>query len=266
MKYFEKKNYATIIITFVIGLVAVGAIYGLANLFDWQSPVNASTFSSWSDQTINGKATKFLLDDQGKVNGLLLDSGDQLRFSPETGLAIAAVVKVGDDISATGDAGTQSNYGRAFHVKQLMANGQTFTEIKEPKKPHGEHPKPKHGERPMPPNGERPMPPNGETPPPPPVEGNMPIAPLPSANQETFNAGGAIGTFLVGMRGEINGLILASGEQIRFSPKVGEQITAAGVSADSQVSVTGFGVKNEYGTVIRPNSLKIGSQTFTLGK
>lgn len=258
MKYFEKKNYATVIITFVIGIVAVGAIYGLANLFDWQSPVNASTFSSWSDQTINGKGSKFLLDDQGKVNGLLLDSGDQLHFSPETGLAIAAVVKVGDDISATGDAGTQSNYGRAFHAKQLTANGQTFTEIKEPKKPHGERPKPKHGERPMPPNG--------ETPPTPPIEGNPPIAPLPSANQETFNTSGAIETFLVGMKGEINGLILAGGEQIRFSPKVGEQITAAGVSADSQVSVTGFGVKNEYGTVIRPNSLTIGNQTFTLGR
>lgn len=246
MSLFAKKNYAAVIITFVVGLFAVAGIYGLTHLFRSQS-------------TINGKVAAYLLDGQGKVNGFLLAGGEQLHFSPETGEAVVSVVKIGDDIAATGDAGTKSDYGSAFHVEQLTADGQTFTEIKAPKKPRGEHPKPpRDGKQPR---GEKP-----DERPIPQADGEPTAGEQPKVDEETLNATGAIGAFLVNMHGDIDGLILTGGEQIRFSPKVGEQIASSGASAESQVSAQGVGVKNERGIVIRPNSLTIGSQTFTLGK
>ena len=275
MSLINKKSLVIGVVTFLVGTFAVATFFGFS-LFK-------------SNSTVTGKITNILLDREGRANGMTLDSGLQVNFSPETGDAVFAAAKIGDEVSVTGDAGTKNNYGQAFHAKQLTANGQTFTEISAPKPPKGDHPHPPKGPKgpkpPKGPEGERPAPPapetnapNGEMPPAPnapnaenapadadgvkPAPENAPLPPKPAG--EAMSANGTIQQFLVTMRGDVDGVILTSGEQIRFSPKVGEQIISNNLETNSPIAVEGLGVKNERGTVLKATKMTIGNQTFTI--
>jgi hypothetical protein len=89
---------------------------------------------------------------------------------------------------------------------------------------------------------------------------------VPSPAPDQLKAASTIWVHLVNGRGDVDGLILASGEQIRFSPRVGQLIVAAENGADTLISLEGAGVKNDRGTVIRPVQLTVGSQTIALGR
>jgi hypothetical protein len=224
MRLFAKKNVAALIAAFVIGLAAVATVFGLS-------------FYQTQIATVTGKINQFLLGARGEVNGFVLDTGEQVRFSPETGAVVLQFAKTGDEIAATGKAGTKTVYGQAFHAEKLIVNNQTITEIHEPKKG-----------KPHPPKGDKPQP------------ENQPEA----QNGDELTASGAIKMFLVTPRGDVDGLILTSGEQLRFSPKVGYQITSANIGSNANVTVAGHGAKTEHGTVIRAEKLTIGNQTFSL--
>lgn len=254
MSFINKKNLFIAVAAFFVGTFAVASFFGFS-LVQRQS-------------TVSGKITSVLLDREGRANGIILDSGLQINFSPETGAAVFAAAKTGDEISATGDAGKKTDYGQAFHAKQLTVNGQTFTEIGAPKPPKGDKPRP-----PKPPKNDKPAPkdasdPNAEIPPadgdaPNPKDAaDKPAPPKPAG--EAMTANGAIQQFLVTMRGDIDGVILTSGEQIRFSPKVGEQIISNGVQTSSPVQVEGLGIKNERGTILQATRMTIGNQAFTI--
>lgn len=88
----------------------------------------------------------------------------------------------------------------------------------------------------------------------------------PAPTPELFKATGTIRTHLVNGHGDVDGLILSSGELVRFSPRVGELVVAAEQGATTQVSVEGNGVRNERGVVIRPSQITVGSQTIALGR
>ena len=246
MQFLAKRNLMVAAATFIVGIMAFAAIYGLS--------------FAQTNTTVTSKVVSYLMNDKGEVNGILAENGDQLHFSPETGASIVATVKAGDEITATGRPGTTTKYGRAFHLEQLTVNGQTFTEIKQPKPPRDE---PGKHHPPVRDAGGKPMPGMADDEKPLPDEQNKSFAER-AGIDAPLNADGIIRAFLIAPRGEIDGLILANGEQIHFSPKIGEQILAANTALDSQVSVTGFGVRNEYGTAIRANKLTIGNQTFTI--
>src|SRR5690242_3398543 len=141
MKIFNKRNFLIGLATFVLGLLAVVSIWGVPGFLRRET-------------TVTGKVTTYLLDDRGAVNGLLLEGGDQLRFSPRVGEAVAARIKVGDEVTALGHAGMKSSYGREVRVRQISANGQTIVEA-EPAPPPSRHDRPAgpedHGRRPAPP-------------------------------------------------------------------------------------------------------------------
>ena len=96
-----------------------------------------------------------------------------------------------------------------------------------------------------------------------PVPAAGPVAP-PAPDQ--LKATSTIWVHLVNGHGDVDGLILASGEQIRFSPRVGQLIVSAENGAATSISVEGAGVKNERGTVIRPAQITVGNQTIALGR
>jgi hypothetical protein len=274
MTVFSKRNLLVAIATFVIGVGACAAIWGVPKF------VRRST-------SVNSQVTAYLLDDRGDVNGLLLASGDQLHFSKQTGAIVAAQIKVGDEVTASGHAGSKSSYGREVRVDKISANGRTIVEAEAgPPRPHGPHDE--RGPRNREGRSDRPGPPEprsqGSEPPvgaaAPPVEPNRssgsdpkvaPAAnagPVPAAPAmpEVFKAAGTIRTHLVNGHGDVDGLVLSSGEQVRFSPKVGELIIAAEQGTTTQVSVEGNGVRNDHGTVIRPTQITLGNQTIALGR
>jgi len=271
MSVFSKRNLLIGMATLVIAVGACAAIWGVPRF------LRRST-------STKSQATAYLLDDRGAVNGLLLANGDQLHFSPQTGAVVASQIKVGDEVTVTGHAGSQSSYGREVRVENISANGRTIVEA-EAGPPRADGPHDKRGPKDRGDREGRPGPPNA------PGRGGADVgtgaapteskgAPVshPNAKQaenaipatapspETFKATGTIRTHLVNGRGDVDGIILSSGEQVRFSPKVGKLIVAAEQGAATQVSIEGAGVRNEQGTVIRPAQITVGTQTIALGR
>jgi hypothetical protein len=285
MSVLSKRNLLVGIAILVIGVGACAAIWGARKF------MRRST-------SVESKVTAYLLDDRGEVNGLLLASGDQLHFSPQTGAVVASQLKVGDEVTASGHPGSQTSYGREVRVEQISANGRTIVEAEAgPPRPDG--PRDKRGPRDREDRGDRPGPPDESRqrmgPPPPLVKpvadatpaepgrasGNEPTArqtantqqsaapsptPTPAVSPDIFKATGTISAHLVNGRGDVDGLILSSGEQMRFSPRVGKLVIAAEQGATTQVNVEGNGVRNERGTVIRPTQITVGNQTIALGR
>lgn len=255
MSLFSKRNLLVGITTFIIGIITFAAVWGMPGFLT-------------PSATIKSQVTAYLLDERGAVNGLLLANGDQLHFNPQTGEAVAAQIKVGDEVTATGRAGSKSKYGREVRVEQISANGRTIIEAgsgpKHPRKA-GERPKPRGpGNRPdAPTQGEAKTESNVVTGDGADANGTENAQPSPP---DTFKAAGTIKAHLVNGRGDVNGLILSSGEQVRFSPKVGELVIAAEQRVDTPVSVEGTGVRNERGIVIRPSQITVGTQTIALGR
>jgi hypothetical protein len=255
MSLFRKRNLLVGISTFIIGLAAYVAIWGMPKFLT-------------RGATVKSQVTAYLLDDSGVVGGLLLASGDQLHFSPQTGEVVAAQIKVGDEITATGHAGSKSNYGRELRVEQISANGRTIVEA-EPGPKHPPDPRDGHGTKAP---GDRPAPPAQAE-----AKSDSNVAPssdananktesVQSATPETFKANGTIQAHLVNGHGDVDGLILSSGEQVRFSPKIGKLVVAAEQGANTSVSIEGTGVRNERSTVIRPSLITVGNQTIAVGR
>jgi len=248
MAVFSKRNLVVGIAIFAIGVGVSAAL--------WKMPrfMRRST-------SIKSQVTAYLLDDRGEVNGLLLASGDQLPFSPQTGAVVASQIKVGDDVTASGHAGSNSRYGREVRITHISANGRTIVEAEAgPPRPHKLHDT--RGPRDREDRADRPGPPDARA-----RGGAQPTPALPSPpSPELFKAVGTIRTHLVNGHGAVDGLILSSGEQVRFSRRVGELVVAAEQSATTQVSVEGNGVRNARGTIIRPTQITVGTQTIAPGR
>jgi|GEM_PF-3313449 len=255
MNVISKRNGIFAFATLVIALGASSAIWGLPKF------LKRST-------TTTARVSAFLLDEQGKVNGLLLENGDQLHFSPETGVAIATRITVGDEVSASGHAGSQSSYGRGVRVEQISSHGQTIIVV--PSGPPPRNGKKEHRDHAGP--DERWELPSESVPPVKPEPGQIDpnarptdnIAPAPIATPEIFRAAGTIRAHLVNDHGDVDGLILTGGEQVRFPPRVGKVVVAAQQGGTTQVNIEGTGIRNDRGVVIRPTYITVGNQTISL--
>jgi hypothetical protein len=256
MSIFRKRNVLVGAAAFIIGIGAFAAIWGVPRFFARKA-------------TVKSQVTGYLLDDRGEVNGLLLASGDQLHFSPQTGVAVASQIKVGDEVTATGHAGSKSKFGREMRIAQISANGRTIVEggpERHGPRESGDRRGPwRPGDRQTSPEpaardeestrpGRAPL-----------FEGNIgQTGEAPSASSETVKATGTIRTHLVNRRGDVDGLVLSGGDQVRFSPRVGTLIVAAEQGADTPVTIEGKAMRNEKGTVINPEQVTVGNQTIAL--
>lgn len=243
-KIFNSRNIAIAVITLAIGVFAA---CGVANTY-------------FGETTVTGNVVSFILNQEGRVDGAILDTGDQVKFGAETGEVVTTNVQIGAPLTATGNAGTSSNYGREFHAESLQIGDQTITiagKPKGPKGPKGDKPHPPKGERPAPPNGERPLPPNAEMNPETAPQANLP-------QPETTTVNGTVKFVLVNKDGNPRGLILASGEQMNLGKEV--EKAELGFDTNTAVNVTGEIAKSQFGTFIRPNVLTIDNQTFTFNR
>ncbi len=260
MTFFSKRNMLVGIVTLAIGILA---FVGVAKAF------------FQSSTTVTGNITAFILNPEGKVDGAVLDSGDQAHFGPETGALVAGQTKVGETLTVTGHAGSSSSYGRELEAETLQLGGNTINVIHaRPLPPHE-----KDQDRPMPPadrkGGRRAAPPvrDGARPNPEsrPLEGEPTSEKgltaqqeTPPAPQETASVDGTVKIVLIGRRGEARGLILNSGEQIALPKEVAN--TGLALNQETTVRVEGEVSKSEFGRFIRPVRLTIGDQTFSFNR
>lgn len=243
MKIFSKSNITVSLIALVIGVFAV---VGIAKVF------HQSTTS------VSGTVTAFILNPEGKVNGAILNTGDQINFGMETGAIVSEQVKIGDAISATGHAGTKSDYGRELRAETLQIGDRIITVLhSKPKPPRDERrPKPRPDDSRMPP----PAPKDADEPKPGEVSA-PPVAPVP---MQPATANGQIRFVLVGGRGEARGLILSGGEQIALPKEVNDANLT--FNQEMQISVEGESAQSDFGKFIHPTRLTIENQTFSFNR
>lgn len=288
MKYQDKRLMLGAAVIVAVMLIAVTRARAVQ---EWYQTV-----------TVHGRVTLFLLDDQARVEGLLLDEGSQVHFDPGMAAVIIDRVTTGDALSVVGRGGRSSSFGRVVHATELTINGQTLATTYDGPR-HGPPPEPRGSRGPHgPQRGNAPPPPDGGRgaqfpPPPPPLEsGYAAIAPPPAAGVSRQGAPyppppatavvGAprpdappppippapqvnrltirakVQNFLVGDRGELIGLALDNGDQVHFAPRVGEALTAQTPGAHPDVVVEGDAVRGDHGTMVRPTRLTVGTRTL----
>jgi hypothetical protein len=236
----------------------------------------------YSTATITGQAQSYLLDADGKVNGLLLKDGKQIVIQAEGSLP--AAIKPGDNIKVEGELGAATEYGqhvRAFNITNTTTGATVLaTEPKPPQSPPSSpDAKPTSTAAPAqvdpqspsskaadsagaPASGSTIDPAKGagdaQTAPPPP--GTAPTPDAPQAKQMT--ASGKITAFLVNPRGVITGCVLAK-EQLHFSPQLGQQLISRGGRVGMEVTATGRGAQGEFGTFIVVDQLSLDGKPIT---
>lgn len=257
MKFINTKSITTGIIALLIGVFAV---FGISKALNYSR-----------DATVQGTVAAFILNPEGRIDGAVLDTGDQIHFGAETGALLAEQIKIGDSMSATGHAGTRTDYGREMRAETLQIGDKTITVLhsKPPRGEGGDKPKrPRDGkDKPKKPRPEDDQKPSQDVNAPKPDEADAPKPELnapPAAPTQTASANGQVRFVLVGGKGEARGLILSGGEQIALPKEVNDANLT--FNQETTIRVEGNSAKSEFGTVIHPTRLTIGSQTFSFNR
>lgn len=175
--------------------------------------------------SVTGTVQQYLLNPHGEVDGLLLSDGTVVKFPPHLGMTLATSMKTGDAVTVVGFLGPTIPQGRAIKALTITntKTGQTLVDQ---------------------PPATRPLPPD-----------------LRGMTRTALTVSGTLTRFLANPHGEIDGLILSGGEQVKFPPHQGALIVMALRRIESPLTVTGFGTKNAFGTVVEGQSLTVAGQT-----
>jgi hypothetical protein len=141
----------------------------------------------WAQQapSVTGTFQQYLLTPHGEVEGVLLQDGTVVRFPPHMGITLAGIAKPGDEVAVVGFLGPTISYGRAIKALTLT-NKKTGQSVVD-------------------------QPPS--TPPMPPDMRGLTRKPL--------GVRGTVARLLVNDKGDVDGLILSGGEQVKFPPHNG---------------------------------------------
>lgn len=176
----------------------------------------AITHPTWAQNTpsLSGTVQQYLLNPHGEVDGLLLSDGTVFKFPPHLGIALATSVKTGDTVTAIGFLGPNTSQGQAMKALSITNSKTGQTLVDEP----------------------------STTPPLPPH--------LRGLTETALTASGTVARFLVNPHGDIDRLILSGGEEVTFKPHQGALIILALARINAPITITGFGARNAFGTVV----------------
>ncbi|MGB7911809.1 MAG: hypothetical protein WCF59_06250 [Desulfobaccales bacterium] len=180
----------------------------------------------WAQQapSVTGTVQQYLLTPHGEVDGVLLQDGTVVRFPPHLGTALAGLAKPGDEVAVVGFLGPTTPHGRA--IKALtITNEKTGQSVVD-------HPP--------------------STPPLPPDMRGLAHKPL--------TVRGAVARLLVNDKGDVDGLILVGGEQVKFPPPNGPVVAKMLEEGKKTVEASGNGTTNTFGTVVDAMSLSMDGQ------
>jgi len=76
----------------------------------------------------SGNVDRAMYGNKGEINGVMLDDGTIIRFSPHAAYQFAGQLQAGQTIAAEG-LGTQNEYGRALEAIAIGATPQTLQPI-----------------------------------------------------------------------------------------------------------------------------------------
>ncbi len=199
----------------------------LAALLSGSIGLNNTVFAA-SDASLQskGKVQRILINPEGAIDGLLLDDGTQVKFSPRMPQQLLALVKPSDSVSVKG---FREN-AKVFKAESITNTVSNKTIAETTANPPEDGPGDGHGERG--PKGHK-----GH-------KGHK--GPKDHEGLTELTAQGKIQNQLFGKKGEVNGAVLADGSIVRFSPRVFED-AKINVDIGQTLKVTGFGTQNSNG-------------------
>ncbi|GEM_PF-1998622 len=165
--------------------------------------------------TLNGRVRRYILTPSGEVEGLELDDGTDVRFPPHVGDSVVKIVRPGDIIAVNGEPPLVTPYGRVIKALAITNLASRQTVVDEP------------------PRGRR----------------------LPRWARRMWmrrmSTSGSVERYVLNPHGDVDGIFLNNGVEIKFPPHVGREIAMlAQPGRPSAVEVSGDGTSNAYGTVI----------------
>jgi len=178
-------------------------------------------------RSVTGTVQQYLLTPHGEVDGVLLTDGTVARFPPHLGTALAGIAKPGDEVAVVGFLGPTTPHGRAIKARTITnkKNGQSVVD----------HPP--------------------STPPLPPDKRGL---------TSTLTVQGTVARLLVNDKGDVDGLILVGGEQVKFPPPNGPVVAKMLEEGKKTVEASGNGTTNTFGTVVDAMSLSMDGQAVPL--
>ena len=219
-------------------LMAVGLVLGVMPL-SWAQPAPSppprppapvqSMPPGQPTPTVSGTVQQYLLTPHGEVEGLLLADGTIVRFPPHLSAALASTVKPGDAVTVAGFLVSATGQGQTVKALTITntATGQTVADQ---------------------PPASRPLPPE--------LRG-LTLTPL--------TVRGTVARLVVNDHGDVEGLILSRGEQVKFRPPNGATVVILlAQQPGATVQASGYGTHNAFGTVVDADALTVGSQTIAL--
>ena len=138
-------------------------------------------------ETHTGRVEKLLHNDRNDLDGLQLEGGQTVHFPPHEGAAVARIVKVGDTVKVTGHKVTRPRGEVVFEVVRLEQGTQSLT-IERPRPPRGPHHRHERG--------------------------------------EPMQAKGTVKEFHKNREGDVDGVILSDGTEVKLPPHQGAELQA----------------------------------------
>jgi hypothetical protein len=179
--------------------------------------------------SITGTVEHYLLTPVGDIEGLELADGTDARLPPHLGTALAAIVKPGDAVNVVGFVAPPSPYGRA--IKAL-----TITNVRTNQSVVDQPP---------------------TMPPPPPWTR--------ASNIKQMTVSGKLGRYVLNDHGDIDGVILDNGIEVKFPPHIGLAVAMASLRQPSApIDASGYGAASAFGTVVdaMTGSLSVGGRSI----
>jgi hypothetical protein len=174
---------------------------------------------------VTAEVQQYLFNPEGQADGLLLKNGLQVKFPPFMGDSLMATVSPGTEITISGTSGFPTRFGQQIRARSITnpQTGQTLMPQTSPILP---------------------QPPN-------------------SGNYGNVSVEGTAQHWLVGQRGDINGVVLSNGAVVRFPRYASHQLDSIANVGD-KVQAEGFGTRNDSGQTVEATTLIINGQSVPL--
>lgn len=199
-------------------LLAASLLVGAGGVAAYAQLGGAATYDPQQLPAIQGKVAQYSLTPRGDVDGFILEDGTQVHMPPHLSTQLVFAVHPGDAVTVRGLR------ARAIPLVQAMqvTNDATKASVQDNGPPPGPKGGPDHG------------------------PGHPP---RPEAAGQPMDAQGRVKAQLYGPRGDLNGVLLEDGTQVRLPPPEAQRLQAQ-LAVGQTVAVRGDGMASPLGRVV----------------
>jgi hypothetical protein len=217
--------------------ITIGLMTAKMTGFSWAEPASrslsaASVSSTKADKSASsrekspvadGIVARYLMDPRGDVEGVLLRDGTQLHVTSRIAGELIKAIKPGDHVRAHGSRKQKDILIQPEVIVNLTTNISFSIPLRL--------------DLPLPPKEDR-------------------------VSMTPMKARGSVEVLLYGNEGEVQGMVLSDGTQIRLPPDVNEEFRRS-LHVGENVNVEGYGAENEFGRAIEAIAMSTASKALT---